>query len=191
MPIRTAIRYTIVDSPLGRLLVAATELGVCAVAMGDDDAALETSLAGMYPAALLHQEATSSRPLAWWTERLLAYLDGKERDLDVPIDVQGTPFQCLVWDGLKRIPYGTTLAYGEFARTLGRPNAVRAVAHACGANPAALVIPCHRVVEAGGGLGGYRWGLERKRHLLAFERGAAQQLTLLEPNAPAAQQRTP
>jgi AraC family transcriptional regulator of adaptative response/methylated-DNA-[protein]-cysteine methyltransferase len=100
----------------------------------------------------------------------LRYLDGRAEPLDLPLDVRATAFQRRVWEALRRIPYGTTRSYAEIARAIGKPSATRAVARACATNPAALVIPCHRVVRADGGLGGYRWGVARKRALLEQER---------------------
>jgi AraC family transcriptional regulator of adaptative response/methylated-DNA-[protein]-cysteine methyltransferase len=162
-----SIRYTIVDSPLGRLLVGATPRGVCAVAMGTSDADLERALAREYPAAAITADAGS---LSAWTTEILAHVAGRRPRLDLPLDVQATAFQWQVWEALRAIPYGETRTYGEIAKTIGRPRAVRAVAHACATNPVALAIPCHRVVAAGGDTSGYRWGVSRKKALLARER---------------------
>jgi AraC family transcriptional regulator, regulatory protein of adaptative response / methylated-DNA-[protein]-cysteine methyltransferase len=164
------IEYSIVNSPLGRLLVAATERGVCAVSLGDSDGPLEAALRAEYPAADLHKDGATLRP---WAEALVSYLRGQTPSLALPLDIQATAFQRKVWDALRAIPYGATRSYGEIARALGRPSAVRAVARACATNPVSLVIPCHRVVREDGALGGYRWGMERKRALLAQERRAA------------------
>src|SRR5438093_2648387 len=161
-----SIRYTIVDSPLGRLLVAATPRGVCAVAMAAADAELERALASEYPAATI---ATDEGALAKWTTRILAHLAGRRPRLDLPLDVQATSFQWQVWKALGAIPYGETRSYADVAKAIGRPTAVRAVARACATNPVALVIPCHRVVPTGDGLGGYRWGVARKKKLLSSE----------------------
>jgi AraC family transcriptional regulator, regulatory protein of adaptative response / methylated-DNA-[protein]-cysteine methyltransferase len=160
------IRFTIVDSPLGRLLVAATPRGVCAVAMGTADADLSRALALEYPAASITSDEGG---LARWTNAVLAHLAGRRPRLDLPLDVQATAFQWQVWQALAAIPYGETRTYGDVARAIGRPRAARAVARACATNPVALTIPCHRVVPAAGGLGGYRWGASRKRALLARE----------------------
>jgi AraC family transcriptional regulator of adaptative response/methylated-DNA-[protein]-cysteine methyltransferase len=162
------IRYTVADSPLGRLLVAATEKGVCAVSLGDRDAELEAALHKEYPAAEVEQDATGL--LKEWVTALLDYLEGERPNLDLPLDVQATAFQWRVWQALQQIPYGRTASYSEVARGLGRPTAARAVARACASNPVALVVPCHRVVRENGELGGYRWGLERKRKLLQQEK---------------------
>jgi len=160
------IHYAIVDSPLGRLLVASTPRGVCAVAMGSSDAELERSLALEYPAATL---ASDTGALSEWTKAVLAHLAGRQPRLDLPLDVQATAFQWQVWQALAAIPYGETRTYGEVAAAIGRPRAVRAVARACATNPVAIAIPCHRVVPADGSTGGYRWGVGRKKTLLQQE----------------------
>lgn len=162
-----AIDYTIVTSPLGRLLVAATEKGICAVALGDSDAVLETNLRAEFPAARIER---NDGHLTKWVNEILQHLDGKQPHFDLPLDIQSTAFQRTVWEALQSIPYGSTRSYGEVAATIGRPTAVRAVARACATNPVALVIPCHRVIREDQSLGGYRWGLERKKKLLAGER---------------------
>jgi len=161
-----SIQYAIVDSPLGRLLVASTSRGVCAVAMGSSDAELERALAREYPAATI---ATDTGALSKWTMTVLAHLSGRQPRLDLPLDVQATAFQWQVWTALAAIPYGETRTYRQVAASMGRPSAVRAVAHACATNPVSLAIPCHRVVRTGGGMGGYRWGIARKKALLAAE----------------------
>lgn len=162
--------YTVFACPLGRLLLAATEQGVCAICIGDDDAALAADLTGIYPAAAIRRDDAG---LADWAGALLRHLDGRKPSLNLPIDVRATPFQRRVWQELAAIPPGRTRSYSEVARLLGRPTAARAVARACATNPVAVLIPCHRVVREGGGLGGYRWGLERKKSLLKAERAAA------------------
>jgi AraC family transcriptional regulator of adaptative response/methylated-DNA-[protein]-cysteine methyltransferase len=161
------IKYAIVESPLGRLLVAATERGVCAVAMGEADDELLIRLRAEFPAAEIQPH---NGDLANWTGAVLAHLAGERPRLDLPLDIQATAFQWQVWQALSAIPYGETRTYGEIARQIGRPHAVRAVARACASNPVALAIPCHRVLPADGGTGGYRWGAERKRELLVRER---------------------
>src|SRR5271157_445645 len=160
------INYTIVDSSLGRLLVAATALGICAVSFADEDARLTALIKSEYPAADIQRDDIL---LKRWVNAILAYLDGSQPHLDLPLDVQATAFQLRVWEELRRIPYGETRTYAQVAHAIGQPSAVRAVGHACATNPAALVTPCHRVVRSDGGLGGYRWGLERKQTLLARE----------------------
>jgi AraC family transcriptional regulator of adaptative response/methylated-DNA-[protein]-cysteine methyltransferase len=123
-------------------------------------------LAEEFPAAALSRAAAGLR---LWLDTLLAYLDGQQARLDLPLDVRATAFQRRVWEALTAIPYGSTRSYGDLAAAIGQPTAARAVARACATNPAALVIPCHRVIRENGDLGGYRWGLARKRALLAQE----------------------
>jgi len=165
------IVYTTASCPLGRLLVAATERGVCSVALGDDDADLVARLFGEYPAASIDAKDTLISPsLNLWLDAILNNLNQKSRAIELPLDVQATAFQIRVWDELRRIPFGATRSYREIAKAIGQPAAVRAVARACASNHAALVIPCHRVIREDKSLGGYRWGLERKRQLLERER---------------------
>jgi AraC family transcriptional regulator of adaptative response/methylated-DNA-[protein]-cysteine methyltransferase len=161
------ISYTIVNSPLGRLLVAATERGICMISLGDSAAALEAALHHEYPSAEIQRDASGFAP---WVAAIVRYLNGRQPYLNLPLDVQATAFQRRVWEELRRIPYGRTRSYQQVAQAIGRPSAVRAVARACATNPVSVVIPCHRVLRADGGLGGYRWGLERKRALLERER---------------------
>ncbi len=165
-----AIRYTVIPCALGRLLVAATARGICAVELGDDDGALAAALAAEYPAAAIERGGGA---FDGWVEAIAGYLAGDRaaRHLELPLDLQATAFELRVWEALRRIPFGETRSYGEIAAALGAPRAARAVANACAANPAALVTPCHRVVRADGAPGGYRWGSGRKRALLAMERG--------------------
>ncbi len=164
------IAYTVVTSPLGRLLVAATERGVSMVSIGDDEASLEASLRGEYPAATISRADETLRPTV---TAILRHLQGQQPRLDLALDVQATAFQERVWQALCAIPYGSTRSYAAVAAAIGQPTAARAVAHACATNNAAIVIPCHRVVRGNGALGGYRWGLERKRTLLANEKANA------------------
>jgi AraC family transcriptional regulator of adaptative response/methylated-DNA-[protein]-cysteine methyltransferase len=161
-----AIRFGIAPTPLGRLLVAATERGVCAVALGDDDATLEAGLRTEYPMAGIERSADGPGE---WLEAFVKYLAGDGELASIPIDVQGTAFQQRVWDALRAIPRGTKRSYAQVAAAIGQPSAARAVARACATNRVALAIPCHRVVREGGGLGGYRWGVDRKYALLALE----------------------
>jgi AraC family transcriptional regulator of adaptative response/methylated-DNA-[protein]-cysteine methyltransferase len=163
------IAYSIVPSPFGRLLVGTTSHGVCAVKLGDSDRALRDALGEEYRHAEI-REGEAAR--ADWVQAIVKHLDGKLPALDLPIDVRATAFQWKVWRALQAIPYGQTRAYAEVARSIGRPGAVRAVARACATNPVALVVPCHRVVQTGGGLGGYRWGVRRKSKLLRSEAAA-------------------
>ena len=160
------IAFTIVDSSLGRMLVAGTDKGLCSIKLGDRDAALEQDLRSEYPSAEIRREKGA---FADWVRALVVHLDGRMPRLDLPIDVQATAFQWKVWRYLQSIPYGETRTYSGIAKDLGHPSATRAVARACAANRVCLVIPCHRVVSKGGGLGGYRWGVDRKRRLLQKE----------------------
>ncbi len=163
------IRYTVASSPLGALLVAATERGLCAVRLGDDADALVEELRHEFPFAALARDADDA--LGAWVAPILANLGGTQPHLDLPLDVQATAFQWRVWEALRAIPRGETRSYAEVARAIGQPTAARAVARACATNPVALAIPCHRVVRGDGDPGGYRWGMERKRALLAREAG--------------------
>ena len=165
-----AIAFTTAASPLGRLLVAATSRGICAVSLGASDARLEQALRAEYAAAAVNRDGGK---LGASVKAILAYLEGKAPDLTLPLDIQATAFQWRVWRELQRIPYGTTASYGEIARRIGEPKAARAVANACANNRAALVIPCHRVVRGDGAPGGYRWGSARKERLLAAEKKQA------------------
>lgn len=173
------IRYTIVGSPLGRMLVGATDRGVSAIYLGESDNMLRSALRTEYPSAELLVD-TSARSvksheggrragLGEWVGKILAHLHGQEPHLDLPTDVQATAFQRRVWEELRKIPYGTTKTYTEVARAIGRPAAIRAVARACATNPVSVVVPCHRVVRQDGNLAGYRWGVDRKRALLEKE----------------------
>jgi AraC family transcriptional regulator of adaptative response/methylated-DNA-[protein]-cysteine methyltransferase len=161
------IRYAIVESRLGRLLVGATSRGVCAVAMNASDGTLERALVDEYPLATLTRDDGALRR---WTNAVAAIVDGRRPRLDLPLDIQATAFQWQVWKALAEIPRGETRTYSAIARAIGRPKAARAVGHACATNPVAVVIPCHRAVPAAGGVGNYRWGPERKRKLLDRER---------------------
>ncbi|MDR3576704.1 MAG: methylated-DNA--[protein]-cysteine S-methyltransferase [Anaerolineaceae bacterium] len=160
------INYTIVDSSLGRLLVAATARGICAVSFADDDSNLEVLLKSEYPAEAFQRDDLLFKT---WVSAILDYLDGSQPHLDLPLDIQATAFQLRVWEELRGIPYGETRTYSQVAYAIGQPGAARAVGHACATNPAALVTPCHRVIRTDGGLGGYRWGLNRKQALLTKE----------------------
>ncbi|MGE5571109.1 MAG: bifunctional DNA-binding transcriptional regulator/O6-methylguanine-DNA methyltransferase Ada [Rhodospirillales bacterium] len=160
------IAFAIADCPLGRLLVAATQRGVCAVALADSDEELEAALAGEFPEAELRRD---DEQVGSWTRAVVEHLEGARPALDLPLDIRATAFQRRVWEELRRIPRGETRTYQEVARAIGRPTAARAVARACATNPVALAIPCHRVVRGDGGEGGYRWGVARKRALLKSE----------------------
>jgi AraC family transcriptional regulator of adaptative response/methylated-DNA-[protein]-cysteine methyltransferase len=160
------LRFTLADCPLGRLLLAATERGVSAVYLGDRDEPLKRALRKEYPEATIERD---DEVLRGWLEELLAHLRGRQPHLALPLDVQATAFQWRVWQELQRIPAGSTRSYRQVAEALGQPTAARAVARACATNPVSVVIPCHRVIRGDGDLGGYRWGLSRKRALLEFE----------------------
>jgi AraC family transcriptional regulator of adaptative response/methylated-DNA-[protein]-cysteine methyltransferase len=162
----TEIWFATAECSLGRLLLAATERGVCAIRFGENDAALETDLRSEFPAARVRQNRGAVNR---WMQALLHHLRGPENPLELPLDIRATAFQKKVWDHLREIPSGNTESYSEVAAAIGEPKAVRAVAHACASNPVAVAIPCHRVVRADGETGGYRWGDKRKRALLAAE----------------------
>jgi AraC family transcriptional regulator of adaptative response/methylated-DNA-[protein]-cysteine methyltransferase len=162
------IHFIVVRSPLGQLLVAATERGVCSIKLGDTVSELEADLRREYPKATIDRDLGRLSPAV---TSLLEFLSGQQPPAGLPLDVQGTAFERRVWRYLQQIPIGRTRTYGEVARAIGRPGAARAVGRACGANPAALVIPCHRVVQANGAVGGYHWGRSRKERLLAIEQG--------------------
>lgn len=160
------ISYTIAGCSLGRILVAATDRGLCAVSLGGSDEPLERALAAEYPKAKITRNDLHLRP---WLTALLHQMAGERPNLNLPLDVQATAFERRVWQELRNIPYGATRTYAQIARTVGRPKAARAVANACAKNPVAVAIPCHRVVRGDGSAGGYRWGAERKDELLARE----------------------
>ncbi len=160
------VGFTTVRCPLGWLLVAATDKGVCAVKLGDSPQALEVDLRREFSSASISLNE-NVRPD--WVAAIVERLQGGQRGITLPLDVRGTAFQWRVWRALQRIPAGETRSYSEVAGAVGRPASVRAVANACARNPVCLVIPCHRVVAKNGGLGGYRWGAKRKERLLAAE----------------------
>jgi AraC family transcriptional regulator of adaptative response/methylated-DNA-[protein]-cysteine methyltransferase len=162
------IRYAIAKSSLGFVLVAATDRGLCRVAMSGSRESLRKALAEEYPRATLEE---SDVELAPRVAEVLRHVEGRARADSLPLDVRATAFQRRVWDALREIPYGETRTYSDIARSIGAPRAARAVGSACGQNPVALVIPCHRAVREDGGLGGYAWGLDVKRRLLEIERG--------------------
>ena len=161
------IAWSTCSTALGRLLVAATERGVCFVSLGASESEVETALRKEFPLA----ELTHTDELGPYLPAVAKRLGGRTPDRELPLDLRATALQRMVWEELRRIPAGETISYAELARRIGRPTAVRAVASACARNNVALVIPCHRVVRNDGGLGGYRWGPERKRRLLELERG--------------------
>jgi AraC family transcriptional regulator of adaptative response/methylated-DNA-[protein]-cysteine methyltransferase len=166
-----SIAYATAACPLGRLLVAATDRGVCAVKLGDTDAELESVLRQEYPSAELRPESDA---LGESVGALLRHLGGAQPVLDLSLDIRATAFQRRVWEHLRAIPYGHTSSYRQVAQALGQPGATRAVGRACATNPVPLLVPCHRVVRQDGALGGYRYGAKRKAFLLDRERAAVQ-----------------
>ena len=165
------ISYASSPTPLGTMMIAATDRGLCSLQFGESETELRARLAKEYPAAKLSPMPPKRKgQFAEWIRALSRYLKGSDTALDLPLDVRGTAFQMKVWSYLQRIPYGEVQSYSEVAAGIGRPQAVRAVGSACAGNEVALVIPCHRVIRGDGGLGGYRWGLHRKRALIERER---------------------
>jgi AraC family transcriptional regulator, regulatory protein of adaptative response / methylated-DNA-[protein]-cysteine methyltransferase len=162
------IRYSIAETPVGRLLLAATARGVCSIQFGDSDTTLEGALRREYPQAEI---VRNDKQLTGWVRAVRNRIRG-ENTASLPLDIRATAFQRLVWEQLRAIPSGVTRSYSEIAKRIGKPRAARAVARACATNPVAVAIPCHRVVREDGALGGYRWGIQRKRKLLALEKGS-------------------
>ena len=167
-----SISHASAKTPLGLLMIGATDRGICFIQFGESAKALEAQLVAEYPEAT-HAAMPKAQAATFdaWMHALGDYLDGHRTALDLPLDVRGTAFQMRVWRYLQSIPYGEVQSYGEVARGIGQPSAVRAVASACANNTIALAIPCHRVIRGNGELGGYRWGLDRKRTLIDRERG--------------------
>jgi len=163
------IGYTVAKSPLGKVLVAATERGISAVYLGESENTLVAELRKEYPRAEIAPAPNSFRR---WVGEIAQRIEGKQPCLELPLDLQATAFQRRVWQELQSIPRGRTRTYLQVARSLGQPKAVRAVARACATNPVSIVVPCHRVIRQDGNLAGYRWGLSRKEQLLAQERTA-------------------
>ena len=165
------ISYTIVDGPFGRMLIAVTTRGICALSIHHSDEWQESELRRDFRRAkITRDDGGTARAAAM---AVLRYLNGEAARCEFPLEVRGTPFQLDVWRELCSIPEGATRSYGEIAARLGRPSAARAVGHANGSNPVSILIPCHRAIGANGNLTGYRWGIETKRRLLAFERARA------------------
>jgi AraC family transcriptional regulator, regulatory protein of adaptative response / methylated-DNA-[protein]-cysteine methyltransferase len=159
------IAFTCFASALGMVLVAATEKGLCSVKLGDDAGRLRRLLAEEFPQADVEENG-----LQELKQKILGFIDGQTSLARTPLDIRGTVFQQRVWEELRRIPRGQTRTYQDIARAIGFPAAVRAVGSACGANPVALAVPCHRALRTDGGLGGYAWGVERKKKLLSLEK---------------------
>src|ERR1700758_3335836 len=166
--IAATVRYHFGDSPLGRMLIAATDLGICSIQFAASDGELLEGLKREFPFAARKADEGGLQP---WVSALLQHMRGKDLDSSLPLDIRATAFQRRVWAYLQSIPFGKTKSYSQVAKAIGRPKACRAVARACATNPVAVAIPCHRVVREDGNLGGYRWGLERKKTLLAMEQG--------------------
>jgi AraC family transcriptional regulator of adaptative response/methylated-DNA-[protein]-cysteine methyltransferase len=161
------IRFAIAECSLGSILIASSEKGVCAILMGDDPEALARDLQDQFPKAnLIGGDDRYEKLVA----KVVGFIEAPRIGLDLPLDIRGTAFQQRVWKELQRIPAGKTVCYSEVANRIGSPNSARAVAQACGANALAVAIPCHRVVRNNGDISGYRWGVDRKRALLARER---------------------
>jgi AraC family transcriptional regulator, regulatory protein of adaptative response / methylated-DNA-[protein]-cysteine methyltransferase len=164
--IAAAIRYACADSPLGRMLIAATDRGICSIQFAQSDNELIEGLRREFPFAVRKADDGELRS---WIEALLSKMGGKELNSALPLDIRATAFQRLVWTYLQSIPFGATRSYSDVARAIGKPTASRAVARACATNPVAVAIPCHRVVREDGNISGYRWGVERKKALLQME----------------------
>ena len=165
------IGYAVAKSPLGKVLIGATERGVSAVYLGESEGALLAELREEYPRAEI---APATDSFQKWVREIVQRIDGKQPRMELPLDLQATAFQRRVWQELQRIPRGRTRTYSQVARSLGQPKAVRAVARACATNPVSVVVPCHRVIREDGTLAGYRWGLSRKERLLAQELAAVE-----------------
>ncbi|HTU40226.1 MAG TPA: bifunctional DNA-binding transcriptional regulator/O6-methylguanine-DNA methyltransferase Ada [Candidatus Aquilonibacter sp.] len=168
--IATSIRYACADSPLGRMLIAATDKGICSIQFADSDSELIEGLKREFPFAARKQDDGGVRE---WVEALLSKMTGKDPDAALPLDIRATAFQQRVWTYLRSIPFGATRTYQDVAKAIGQPAACRAVARACATNPLAVAIPCHRVVRADGNISGYRWGVARKKVLLKMEQTRA------------------
>src|SRR5271167_3374720 len=164
--IAAPIRFTCADSPLGRMLIAATDKGICAIQFANSDDELEDGLRHEFPFA---NRKRDDGALQFWKKDLLRQMRGQRLNAALPLDIQATAFQRRVWSSLQSIPFGATRSYAAVAKAIGQPTATRAVARACAANPVAVVIPCHRVVRKSGDMGGYRWGIEKKKALLELE----------------------
>jgi AraC family transcriptional regulator, regulatory protein of adaptative response / methylated-DNA-[protein]-cysteine methyltransferase len=164
------VGFITLDSPVGRMLVAATDKGICSIQFGGNDSELIELLRAEFPKADIQRKTVV---LQRWVDALLKLIYGEQSKHELPLDIQATAFQMRVWKHLQSIPYGATRSYSDVARSLGAPAATRAVARACATNPVAIAVPCHRVVRSNGSLGGYRWGLKRKEQLLSIESGKA------------------
>src|SRR6266496_1753677 len=164
--IAATIRYACADSPLGRMLIARTERGICCIQFAQSDSELMEGLKREFPFAVRKVDEQGLQP---WVGALLKHMQGKDLNSSLPLDIRATAFQRRVWAYLQSIPFGATRSYSAVAKGIGQPQATRAVARACATNPVAVEIPCHRVVREDGSMGGYRWGIERKKTLLEME----------------------
>jgi AraC family transcriptional regulator of adaptative response/methylated-DNA-[protein]-cysteine methyltransferase len=164
--IAAPIRYTCADSPLGRILIAKTDKGICSIQFATSDEELEQGLRHEFPFAVRRRDDETLAPTV---QTLMQQMGGLEASAALPLDIQATAFQRRVWSYLQSIGFGETRSYSDVAKAIQRPSAVRAVARACATNPAAIAIPCHRVVRSNGDMGGYRWGIKRKQKLLQME----------------------
>ncbi len=167
--VAAVVRFTIAPSPLGRMLIAATDKGICAIQFADSDQQLQQGLMREFPFAVRRRDDAA---LDGWKTTVTRLIDGRDAHPSLPLDIRATAFQRRVWEALQRIPRGETRSYSAVAKKIGMPKAVRAVARACATNPVAVAIPCHRVVREDGQQGGYRWGIDRKERLLAMEKEA-------------------
>jgi AraC family transcriptional regulator of adaptative response/methylated-DNA-[protein]-cysteine methyltransferase len=165
------IRYGVARCALGSVIVATTERGLCAIELGDDPRRLAAQVRERFPKARLEPAGSEFDSVL---EKVVSMIEAPGCGIELPLDIRGTAFQEQVWTALRRVPHGTTVSYGQIARAIGRPDAARAVAQACAANPTAVIISCHRAVRGDGKPGGYRWGVEKKRALLLRERDAAE-----------------
>jgi len=167
------ISYATLETPVGLMMIGATDRGICFVGFGDTPEELHARLCGEYRKANIEPMRQPYDPqFLTWTDAIARHLAGAAPSVDLPLDIRATAFQMRVWRYLQTIPPGSVESYAEVASAIGQPKATRAVAQACARNPAALLIPCHRVIRGSGELGGYRWGLERKRRLIDNERAA-------------------
>ncbi len=167
--VASVVRYTIASSPLGRMLIAATDKGICAIQFANSDQQLQQGLIREFPFAVRRRDDDA---MSRWRDALTHLIDGQEANPSLPLDIRATAFQRRVWEALQRSPRGETRSCSAIAKKIGAPKATRAVARACATNPVAVAIPCHRVIRQDGDLGGYRWGMERKEQLLAMEKEA-------------------
>ena len=165
--VAAVVRFTIAPSPLGRMLIAATDKGICAIQFADSEQQLQQGLMREFPFAVRRRDDSA---LAQWKTSLTRLIEGQDANASLPLDIRATAFQRRVWEALQGIPRGETRSYGAVAKKIGMPKATRAVARACATNPVAIAIPCHRVIREDGALGGYRWGIGRKERLLALEK---------------------